>query len=99
MKGTIMNVPLEKRYLTIATGDLRKRLKKAGFTSIYQLSTVQDISYSTAKNIFCKPSCRVRAKTLRSLKNAIDSGFEKVVPSILSFDSALEMVENPSQFN
>lgn len=44
-----MNVPLEKRYLTIATGDLRKRLKKAGFTSIYQLSTVQDISYATAK--------------------------------------------------
>ncbi len=94
-----MNVPHERRFMTIATRDLRHRLKKAGFTSVNSLAQVENISYSTAKNIFCKTTCRVRPKTLRSLKNALDSGFEKVVPSILSFDSALEIAENPNQLN
>jgi len=94
-----MTLPNERRFLRIATKDLRNRLKKAGFTGVYQLSQVDNISYTTAKNIFCKTTCLVRPKTLRALKTALDNGYVKSIPSVLSFDSALEMVENPSQFN
>ena len=88
-----------RRILEIDTKDLRQRLKKAGFLTVNHLSKVENVSWKTAKNIFCNPTARLSGRTLKALKRALEVGYIKEAPSVFSFDTALEMTENPHQFN
>ena len=89
---------LNRRIFKVETKSIVKQLKEAGFSSHVPLSHTS-VPWNIAKNIFCKKEIRVCGGTLKRIKAAIESGPALKEDIVLSYEEAMDIVDNFNQVN